>query len=423
MGQIKERARFRDMGLRSALALSTAAAALVGVTAAMAVQGIAGELRNALMAPYLQDYEIAPGVNTYIVVGQPDGVIGFIVNYGDLIVLALMGLIIGGAIAAQAVLFYRWKLKRPLAVLKQASEKIAESDLDFTVSVDQRDELGQLCVSFETMRGALEKNFREMWRAAEERRRINAAFSHDLRTPLAVLRGYTDLLAACIPLGKYSPEKMADTVGAMSVQVNRLVRYTECMSALQRLEDMPCSWKRISFGELSMRLRETAEIVCGGTGRRLEFQAVREGPWPAEGSAAPAGSENETVWIWADAELTAQVFENLITNAVRFAETKVTAECRLDPEGQAFCLVVTDDGPGFTEEGLRRAADPFYRGGDNTGGQAENDGAGGSGSGHFGLGLHISSLLCEKHGGGLCVENGAGGGACLTARFACVRPE
>ena len=431
MGQIKSRPKFRDMGFRSALAVSTVTAALVGVTAAMAVQGLAGELRNTLMEPYLQDYEIAPGLNTYIVVGQPEGLVGFLVNFGDLIALLLVGLIIGGAIAAQAVLFYRWKLKVPLDVLQKASAKIAGNDLNFTVSVDQRDELGQLCASFETMRGALEKSYREMWRAAEERRRINAAFSHDLRTPLAVLRGYTDLLEACIPLGTYSEEKMTDTVRAMSVQVSRLVRYTECMSALQRLEDMPCSRKEMSFGQLTSGLRETAEIVCGGTGRGLEFRTDRRGG-SDDADSEPCGGSAEDNLVWADAELAAQVFENLITNAVRFAKTKVTAECRLDPKEKTFSLVVSDDGPGFTEEGLRRGADPFYRGVDNIGGSPGTGGADGqrsagevcakSDAGHFGVGLHISSLLCEKHGGALRIENGEDGGARLTARFACGRP-
>ena len=93
-------------------------------------------------------------------------------------------------IIAAALLFYRNKLKKPLAELMAASEKISNNDLDFSIEYDSKDELGQLCTSFEIMRTALANNFTEMWRQVEERKQLNAAFAHDLRTPLTVLKGY-----------------------------------------------------------------------------------------------------------------------------------------------------------------------------------------------------------------------------------------
>ncbi|NLT15786.1 MAG: HAMP domain-containing protein, partial [Clostridiales bacterium] len=97
-------------------------------------------------------------------------------------------------VIAAALLFYRNKLKKPLLLLADASDRISKNDLDFSVDYKSRDEMGRLCGSFEKMRTALEENNKSMWHAMEERRRLNAAFSHDLRTPLTVLRGYTDFL-------------------------------------------------------------------------------------------------------------------------------------------------------------------------------------------------------------------------------------
>ena len=99
-------------------------------------------------------------------------------------------------IIAAALLFYRNKLKKPLAELMAASEKISNNDLDFSIEYDSKDELGQLCTSFEIMRTALANNFTEMWRQVEERKQLNAAFAHDLRTPLTVLKGYNEMLQA-----------------------------------------------------------------------------------------------------------------------------------------------------------------------------------------------------------------------------------
>ena len=99
-------------------------------------------------------------------------------------------------IIAAALLFYRNRLKKPLAQLRAASEKIANNDLDFSIDYDRKDELGQLCASFETMRATLADNFSKMWRQVEERKALNAAFAHDLRTPLTVLKGYNEMLQA-----------------------------------------------------------------------------------------------------------------------------------------------------------------------------------------------------------------------------------
>ena len=77
------------------------------------------------------------------------------------------------------VLFYRWKLKEPIRILKEGTERIRMQDLDFSIPVVSADELGGICAAFETMRGELQKSNQELWRQAEERRRLNAAFAHD----------------------------------------------------------------------------------------------------------------------------------------------------------------------------------------------------------------------------------------------------
>lgn len=80
-------------------------------------------------------------------------------------------------------LFYRNRIDRPVADMEEAAAKISDGDLDFNMEPQRNDELGRLCASFEDMRAELARSKSEMWRAAENRRRVNAAFAHDLRTP------------------------------------------------------------------------------------------------------------------------------------------------------------------------------------------------------------------------------------------------
>ena len=301
--------------------------------------------------------------------------------------IALCAFVITAALAflADAWWFYHWKIKKPLAILNQAAQKIGQSDLDFHVESPSADELGKLCQSFETMRASLEENNRALWDAVEERKRLNAAFSHDLRTPLTVLQGYSDLLLDALPSGDLSPEKTVDTVLTMKRSLVRLQRYVESMNSLQRLEDLHPHRTEAGFSNLCGQLAETGAILRGEG--RFQFSAQGEGP------------------LFLDSELLFQVFENLLSNAGRYAQQMVWARAELS-EG-SLSLTVSDDGPGFPPEALKRAAEPYYRGEKNAP-EREN---------HFGLGLYLCRVLCEKHGGCLEIANRPQGGAQVTARF------
>lgn len=104
-----------------------------------------------------------------------------------------------------------------------------------------------------------------------------------------------------------------------------------------------------------------------------------------------------------DSEAVLQVFENLLGNALRFAEKKVWIRCSL--EDGMLQMAIRDDGRGFSEKDLKKAGLCYY------------SGKGTDGSYHFGLGLYIASLLCGKHGGSLQIANAKEGGADLTASF------
>lgn len=98
--------------------------------------------------------------------------------------------------------------------------------------------MGDLCRTFERTRAQLEQNHRELWRAIEERKRLNAAFAHDLRTPLTVLRGYVDFLGRYVPQGKITEEKLLSTLSTMSHHITRLEQYVATMNEAQRLDDI-----------------------------------------------------------------------------------------------------------------------------------------------------------------------------------------
>jgi len=268
-------------------------------------------------------------------------------------------------ILGAALLFYRNKLKRPLAELRLASEKISQNDLDFTIAVHSMDELGQLSASFETMRAALARNFSEMWRQMEERKRLNAAFAHDLRTPLTVLKGYNEILQAS------GDEQTRTTAITMQRHISRLENYVDTMSRLRRLEDTQPTYRQTPLKALAASLYESGTIICERAEKRFSMQ---------NRTTSPALS--------LDGDLISQVYGNLIANAMRYAVSSV--ELCLEETQEGLLLSVSDDGPGFDKTSLEKAVDPYF-----TREKAN----------HFGLGLYTSKMLCEHHGGWLRVEN------------------
>ena len=287
-----------------------------------------------------------------------------------------------GALIICAVLFWRWRLRGPIVELDRASSRIASNDLDFKLEALRDDELGRLTESFETMRASLDANSREMWAQMEERRRLNAAFAHDLRTPLTVLRGHTDILAESIPAGGVTREEAAEEIRVMRSHIARLENYVDAMGRLQRLEDTEIHRDWVDAAQLAAGLGDSAKIICAG-------------------KLVKVITNDLDARLHVDFEVVMQVCDNILSNASRYARQRVTLS--LWCEGGTLAVSVSDDGKGFAAEALAKASNPFYKGRD-------------SGPGHLGLGLNICDILCRRHDGSLTFAN-SGMGARVTARF------
>lgn len=281
-------------------------------------------------------------------------------------------------IIAAALLFYRNRLKKPLAELRAASEKIANNDLDFSIDYDSKDELGQLCASFEIMRTTLADNFSKMWRQVEERKTLNAAFAHDLRTPLTVLKGYNEMLQAS------ENSQTREISATMGIHISRMEKYVSSMSNLRRMEDTQPEYKLTDLPSLVSSLYDSAKIVCTKNGKEILLKN--------DITVSP---------LSLDSTFVSQVCNNLLSNAVRYARTSVTLSFSLQDNG--LLLSVSNDGKGFDKSSLQKATNPYYT-------EESNH------SEHFGLGLYICKLLCEHHNGYLKIENTTDG-ATVVAYF------
>lgn len=310
-----------------------------------------------------------------------------------------------GCLGIASLMFYQLKLKKPIAVLRMGTERIREHDLTFSIPEISGDELGQVCAAFETMRAEMVRTNQELWRQAEERKRLNAVFSHDLRNPVTVLKGTVKLLQ----------QGTADesALERLETYVLRLERYVEAMSSIQRLEQMPVQKKEVRLSMLRDEVEETARLLAPGV--RTEV-------------CADDRYLHSSVIL--DHGLFLTVAENLIGNAARYAHSRVNIQFSVRTDTQYFdseidekrnmadelggmktgmkkqmfiVMTVSDDGSGYPAKLIQDGPKPF--------GKMEEDAA------HFGMGLYICQMLCMKHGGTLRLENDRNGGARVTAFF------
>ena len=303
-------------------------------------------------------------------------------SYVAMIGLPVLFITIGIGVAA--TIYYQKKLKIPIAQLQNGVEKIQEDNLDFHVEYNEDDELGELCCSMEKMRSELWQKQKALWESLEQRKLLNASVAHDIRTPITVLKGYLDYLEKMIPQDKLTEDMLLDTVSSMQGAVNRLEQYVDCVRDVEKIENIeiekrPENVKRLLDEMRSnvQQLETNKEILISSN--IMTMDEVR-----------------------LDKSVLFRIFENLLQNALRYAKKQV--RINITQKKDFLILTVEDDGNGFAGKDLEKAATVFY--------SSDKEGQ------HFGIGLSICRILCEKHGGLLSISNNKNKrGACVTAKL------
>jgi signal transduction histidine kinase len=387
----KCKTRINNLSTKRALMIYIVACIFVVVVLSAITQTVALNWDNYIWSKYsTEDLEMANGMVTYYQdVSQLNGLDRVLVEAIDLIqswstiIYSILGII------GISYLFYNHKLKQPLEILQEATDKVGRNDLDIDLYYDHKDEMGELCRSFDLMRRKLIENNQKMWDMMEEQKRLNSAFAHDLRTPLTVLRGYTDLLVRYVPEGKIPQDKLLSTLMMMSEQITRLENYSNTMKEINSLEELPFRPKPVYAMDLEHKIRAITDVMNGKEGIRIK---LLNGIF-----------ENKELIL--DESMILEVFDNLMSNAIRFAKSEIEVILTLSEDGKQLLLSVADDGRGFSRTDLIMAAKPYYTEDKN------------QKSEHFGIGLYICKILCEKHQGSLTLANQKMQGAMITAAF------
>jgi two-component system sensor histidine kinase BaeS len=291
-------------------------------------------------------------------------------------------------------------LTRPVRELTAATKAMAGGKLDQRVAVRSRDEIGELATSFNQMSA-------DLARASQLRKQMTADLAHDLRTPLSILRGYTEGLQD----GRLKGSPAMYTV--MHGEVEHLQRLVEDLRVLSLAD----------AGELPLHRRAVdPAALLERTGLAYMVQAEQQGV--ALRVEAGAGLPSIAV----DTDRMTQVLNNLVSNALRYTKeggaivlsaTQETEDQRPKTKDQPLAplllapsslvvLRVSDTGSGIALEDLPFVFDRFYRA-DKARQRTDANASG--------LGLAIAKAIVEAHDGTIAVESSRDTGTAFTIRL------
>jgi len=295
-------------------------------------------------------------------------------------------LLVGSAVASLAI--FR-PARRRLRALENVAQAIGEGNLSARAPETGGDEVTALARAFNQMASDLEARTRAMELSDRTRRQLLADVSHELKTPLAAIRGYAETLAMPeVRLEEDTRRRYLEIVGDETVKLERIVGD---LLDLARLESggLTLTCGAVPAAQLFRRVADRHERDM------LEKQVT------LETAIAP-----DTQEVWCDPARLEQALQNLVANALRHTPEGGQISLAAEQAGEGVRLIVRDTGPGIPEEHLPRIFDRFYKSD-----ASRTDPYSQSGSG---LGLSIVKAIVERHGGTVSAANLVGGGAEFT---------
>ena len=277
--------------------------------------------------------------------------------------VALLVASLGGYVLAR-------KSLAPVAAMATQARGMGAANLHARLAVlNPRDELGELAVTFNQLLERLEESF-------ERQKRFMADASHELRTPVAILHGETEVT---LSRADRSPEEYRETLGILKDESQRLARIVEDLFTLTRADagQYPLQLQSVYLDELAADVLRRSRSLA--TAKKITLSAAIEPELPIE----------------ADEALLRRMLLNLLDNAIKYTPEggQISLECRR--QGDDYTLSVNDTGTGIPAELQARIFERFFRA-DKARSRAEGDSAG------AGLGLSIARWIAEAHHG--CLE-------------------
>lgn len=290
-----------------------------------------------------------------------------------------LGLPLALLLAALGGYFLATRALRPIEDITDTAHAISASDLEQRIHYQgPTDEVGRLAKTFDSMLDRLQAAF-----AREQRFTSDAA--HELRTPLTALKGQIGVALS----KKRPPEKYEETLQEMEGQVDRLIRLSNDLLFIARLDQ-----GQFRPQKENIYLYDVLDVVVDQIRPAMEAKEI-----------VLLEDVSKDLVLFGNFDLLLRLFLNLLDNAVKYTPEEGEIAIEASRQGDDIHIAIADTGPGIADEQLSHLFERFYR--------AEGDRArkqDSSGQGGAGLGLAIANEIARTQGGQLLVNSEIGKG-------------
>ncbi|MER2126892.1 HAMP domain-containing sensor histidine kinase [Solibacillus sp. FSL H8-0523] len=331
------------------------------------------------MNHFANDVQNTIGV-PFLLNGEPHALF---IRQGNATLFSEMHFLIVGFIVISAIIILGTmvllarQLVQPLKQLQQATEQIAQENYDIELNIERDDELGHLATQFQKMAKRLAEN-------DQTKKDFINNVSHDFQSPLLNIQGYANVLKDA----DNTEEERIQYLEIIEQETKRLSALTKQLLLLSSLDqkNLPIDKKHYA---LDQQLKER----------------VFSKRWKLDDKQMELVYELEPIEIFADQHLLEQVWDNLLSNAIRYSEDRGKIVVSCSKKGDVVQVVMQDYGIGIPEEALEKVKERFYRVDPSRSSQSS------------GLGLAIVTEIVKRHDGELVIESVLGEGTKVSVRL------
>ena len=262
---------------------------------------------------------------------------------------------------------------RKIEKLLIVTQKIEKQDLDFKIESSGIFEVDRALSALEHLKQALKNSLAEQWQADKLRQEQISALAHDLKTPLTIIRGNTELLYDTILAD--NQKECADYIEGSVVQMQDYVETLIDMTKAK--ENFSFRRENVKLSFLLQEIHTQAKGLCAVKNIHLEWR------------------ENvDREYIFADSEQLIRGFANVLSNAIEYTPAGKTVFFEVYEKDNSILCSITDMGSGFSPEALKHATEQFYM--DEQSRHSKS---------HYGIGLYVADSIIAKHSGQLILSN------------------
>ena len=381
------------MKLKTRLFVAFAAILIIPIMLMTMVMLTVGNRQFKALERYAQKYQIYQEQNgsdmdeDTLADELTDGSSGIVPEFRNFLYdMAAIIIIILVVTAAILMLWIYAGISVPLNKLRNATHKIAEGNLNFTMEVTGDDEISDLCLDFEEMRKRLLESTEQKLAFDQESKELLSNISHDLKTPLTAIKGYVEGIMDGVA---DTPEKMDRYIRTIYNKTNDMDRLINELTFYSKIDA-----NRIPYTFNKINVKNYFEDCVEEMGIELE----------SKGFAFSYKNEvGDDVEVIADAEQIKRVINNIVSNSVKYMDkSDPRIDIRVKDVGDFVQIEIEDNGRGIGTKELPNIFERFYRA------DASRHSAGGSG-----IGLSIVKKIIEDHGGKIWASSTLGKGTVM----------